>query len=469
MSATTPDSPTLITGIPELDSLIGRSFTRGSMVVVAGHPGSGKTTLALTICRSNAVRQIPCLYITFQEDKDKLVRYAKFLGLNLDELEAMGLLDFVKLPVSASIGDLIEEVGNVVRRKNYGIIVIDSINAILAGLERSGVERLYLQNYFYTLPTLTNSILILISELPLESDILPIAGIEFVADIVVILKHKIRRGLIERYMEIRKARGNPLNIAELPFIIEEFKGLKLWPPIIVSEIMENREEIRIPCKSLADALGSPSIWKSEVIYITYPSNSRPIYAAMIPLALSLASNLKMLVVSYKYPKESIYYLISKALDMMGLTEDEVKRLISIIEITSLNPFSTSLSSIAHYEISLAEGKDIVVFHGVDIPMVTFKLRRYIPALYNQINYLKNMGVQIVRMSSYINHVMDRVNASLSDIVFRFKPVMIESGRLGYKIYTWRRGYHPYIMDLNIFELCMREAGSIIKSRCIHNG
>ncbi|MEM1869287.1 MAG: hypothetical protein QXU90_04175, partial [Acidilobaceae archaeon] len=96
-------------------------------------------------------------------------------------------------------------------------------------------------------------------------------------------------------------------------------------------------------------------------------------------------------------------------------------------------------------------------------------RRYIPALYNQINYLKNMGVQIVRMSSYINRVMDRVNASLSDIVFRFKPVMIESGRLGYRIYTWRRGYHPYIMDLNIFELCMREAGSIIKSRCIHNG
>ena len=37
-------------GINELDELLGSSLSPRSMVVIAGHPGSGKTTLASTIC-----------------------------------------------------------------------------------------------------------------------------------------------------------------------------------------------------------------------------------------------------------------------------------------------------------------------------------------------------------------------------------------------------------------------------------
>jgi len=46
----------LKTGIPDLDLILGGGLEQGSLVILAGAPGTGKTILAQQICFANATR-----------------------------------------------------------------------------------------------------------------------------------------------------------------------------------------------------------------------------------------------------------------------------------------------------------------------------------------------------------------------------------------------------------------------------
>jgi circadian clock protein KaiC len=78
------------TGIPGLDVLLGE-IAAPYTLLIAGHPGAGKTTVATTICYANALRGRKCLYMSFYEDREKYYRFMKHLGIDLEAVEAKGL------------------------------------------------------------------------------------------------------------------------------------------------------------------------------------------------------------------------------------------------------------------------------------------------------------------------------------------------------------------------------------------
>ncbi|MDW8082945.1 MAG: ATPase domain-containing protein [Sulfolobales archaeon] len=69
-------------GIEGLDRILGYMKTP-YLLVIAGHPGAGKTTLASTICYKNALLGRKCLYISFYEDKERLYSYMSHIGIDL--------------------------------------------------------------------------------------------------------------------------------------------------------------------------------------------------------------------------------------------------------------------------------------------------------------------------------------------------------------------------------------------------
>ena len=79
----------MTTGIKGLDEMLDGGFLPGSMVLVRGAPGTGKTSLALQFLVHGAVKcNEPGLLISFEEFPYSLYRDAEALGWDLRELEA---------------------------------------------------------------------------------------------------------------------------------------------------------------------------------------------------------------------------------------------------------------------------------------------------------------------------------------------------------------------------------------------
>ena len=55
------------TGFDELDRVLGSGIVRGSLVLVGGDPGIGKSTLLLQVCRNLAGQNQKILYISGEE------------------------------------------------------------------------------------------------------------------------------------------------------------------------------------------------------------------------------------------------------------------------------------------------------------------------------------------------------------------------------------------------------------------
>lgn len=105
------------TGIAELDRVLGGGIMRGSLTLVGGDPGIGKSTLLLQMCRQLAATERKVLYISGEES----LKQIKLRAIRIGEFqEGMFLL------CETNLG-LIEEA---IRREKPEVVIIDSIQTM---------------------------------------------------------------------------------------------------------------------------------------------------------------------------------------------------------------------------------------------------------------------------------------------------------------------------------------------------
>lgn len=78
----------LSTGIGELDRVLGGGLVEGSVVLVGGDPGIGKSTLLLQAVSAMAPR-VPGLYVTGEESLSQVAGRAQRLGLGIEGVQAL--------------------------------------------------------------------------------------------------------------------------------------------------------------------------------------------------------------------------------------------------------------------------------------------------------------------------------------------------------------------------------------------
>src|SRR5438309_6669253 len=105
------------TGIGELERVLGGGVVRGSLVLIGGDPGVGKSTLLLQVARALAQAAPPVLYVTAEESAAQVKMRADRLGIATD-----GLLLWPENDLSVVQGHL----DNVKPRA----LVIDSIQTV---------------------------------------------------------------------------------------------------------------------------------------------------------------------------------------------------------------------------------------------------------------------------------------------------------------------------------------------------
>lgn len=115
-------------GIPGLDSVLFQDLLpRGSVIVVAGPPGSGKTTMALSFIRDGARVGDTCVYVSFDESSGSLVEHCREIGWDAcDKQDRVLLWDNSKHPC---VGELIVLILEYKPRR----LVLDPVDAMLSG------------------------------------------------------------------------------------------------------------------------------------------------------------------------------------------------------------------------------------------------------------------------------------------------------------------------------------------------
>jgi DNA repair protein RadA/Sms len=82
------DSPRIATGLSELDRVLGGGLVTGSVVLIGGDPGIGKSTILLQTL-THLAQSVPALYITGEESLAQVAMRGRRLELPLNKLRVM--------------------------------------------------------------------------------------------------------------------------------------------------------------------------------------------------------------------------------------------------------------------------------------------------------------------------------------------------------------------------------------------
>ncbi len=193
---------TIPSGISEVNELLGGGIERGTVTVIAGPSGVGKTSLALQFLKETASRGERSAAYIFEETVATLRERARGINMPVDEMrdgDALTLTQVEPLEMSADeLGQLVREE---VEENGTEMVLLDSVSGYRQSLHGDDlVRRLhglcnYLRNHGVTV-----ILVVEVEEITGGVRVTDI-GVSYLADTIVFLRY------FERRAELRKAIG----------------------------------------------------------------------------------------------------------------------------------------------------------------------------------------------------------------------------------------------------------------------
>lgn len=199
-------------GVDGFDRMIGGGFLPGDSTLVAGSPGTGKTTFGLHFIAAGVARGEPGIFVTFEYLPQQIYRDAMKKGWDLKAWEEQGMLrlvcttpDVLLAEINQNrtiLDDLIQEIG--AKR-----LVIDSMTHFQYLAESGHALRddiVGLMNHLRLLDVttiVTNEVPEIIGPAVRVSDY----GLEFLVDNVVILRYVELESAMQKAINVLKFRG----------------------------------------------------------------------------------------------------------------------------------------------------------------------------------------------------------------------------------------------------------------------
>jgi circadian clock protein KaiC len=226
------------TGIPGLDAMLEGGFPAGSLITLAGRPGTGKTIFGSQFLYEGArVNAEPGMYVSMLEGRKSYLRNAARLGLDIPPLEKKGLFRFLEMPTLSAEGlpAIWEEIVRNIEEADIVRLVIDSFTAMSQAFSSQGDIRVFTHMLLGKIIGGAGCTTLMITESPPgflgEASTNP--GMhEFIADGVVHFHLVPVAGDARvRYIEITKMRGTNHQMGPIPIDIGN-RGISVSSPHI---------------------------------------------------------------------------------------------------------------------------------------------------------------------------------------------------------------------------------------------
>ncbi|HEY7418539.1 MAG TPA: ATPase domain-containing protein [Ktedonobacteraceae bacterium] len=218
-------------GVPELDALLKGGLERGTVSILTGPTGVGKTTLGVQFMKQAAERGERSVIYAFEEVPETLIQRCEALALPVRAMVERGTLSVVPIePLRLSADEFAHLVRTEVEQQHASVVMIDSVagyNICLrgedAGRHLRGLCK-YLQNMGVAV-VLVNEVHTITGDLRI-SDV----GISYLADTIIFLRYLELKGEIRKVIGVLKKRLSNFE-RSLREIDLSRDGIKVGPPL----------------------------------------------------------------------------------------------------------------------------------------------------------------------------------------------------------------------------------------------
>jgi circadian clock protein KaiC len=220
-------SDKITSGIAGLDEITGGGLPRGRITVVIGGAGCGKTIFAMQGLVAGARAGETSLFITFEENPEQILQDARRFDWNLRALQPKGI-ELIDAQLSQAIvqgGEfdvigLLAIVGARVKQLRCKRVVFDGLDVLLGHLGDPALVRrelLRIREWIYA--TGVTGIVTAKADGRDGQPSAEYAFLQYIADCVVALQHRVTAGAAVRMLSVTKYRGDAHSANELAFTI----------------------------------------------------------------------------------------------------------------------------------------------------------------------------------------------------------------------------------------------------------
>jgi circadian clock protein KaiC len=389
----------LPTGVPGLDTVLGGGLPEFSFNLVAGGPGSGKTTMAHQIMFANATAERPALYFTvLGEPTLKMLRYQRQFSFFDPEL-AGSAIEFINLSAEVmerDLGEVLQRIVSEIERAKPGIVVVDSFRTIAGqhgAVERAAtfdldqfVQRLALH---LTSWEVTSFLLGEYAEAEQRNPVFT------VADGILWLSQATDRNSVVRKLQVVKTRGRAPMPGLHTFRITD-AGLQIFPRIpeqTRKRAPQKRDRLSTGVPGIDEMIGGGVI-SGDVVMLTGPAGSgKSTVATQFMVAGLAAGETGVIAVFEEYPEEYLARADARNADVGKAIRD------GKLELIYLRPLDLSVDEALAAILEAVErlrAKRVVIdsLSGFEVALAPTFREDFRESLYRLVGTLTATGVSV---------------------------------------------------------------------------
>lgn len=204
------DNPRMATGMPEVDAVLGGGIVTGSVALIAGQPGIGKSTLLLQLASLISGKN-RVLYVSGEESDHQVGMRARRLGADKSTN--------LQLATSTSADDIAATVAS----KQYDLVIVDSIQTlVMQGVSSAPGSVSQITNSASALLNAgkqTNTAVVLVGHVTKEGMIAGPKVLEHIVDVVLQLEGDAYGGF--KVLRATKNRFGPTTEAAILEMVDE--------------------------------------------------------------------------------------------------------------------------------------------------------------------------------------------------------------------------------------------------------
>lgn len=258
------------TGIAGLDPLIEGGLPKGSLILVAGTPGTGKTSMCCRFLERGATAyNEKGLYVSLLESKETLMSYVSHqFGSHILDLMKSGMMDVLTLPSMKSEGvpAMMDSIMTTIRDSGAKRLVIDSVTALSQSFADKRESRIFIHTVLTKMIPSYGCTTLITKEISSDRPKVGESTEDFLADGVFVLRRLVHQGRVLRELEIAKLRGTRVDSPSHPFTLEG--GFTVFPPFL-RETLSRIERLKpVPDSDRYFSTGNPSL--DEILAGGYP-------------------------------------------------------------------------------------------------------------------------------------------------------------------------------------------------------